>query len=87
MVAFLAESDPAAAAETFELIVEAVAVLQDHPHIGRPAEQGLRELIISRGRSGYIALYDVEEINDVVRIMAIRHQREAGFSIETEPTS
>ncbi|WP_211091364.1 type II toxin-antitoxin system RelE/ParE family toxin [Pseudothauera rhizosphaerae] len=76
---FLVDTEPAAALGTVELIEEAVAILQNHPLIGRPAEHGLRELVISRGRTGYVALYAFEEAQDCVLILAIRHQREAGY--------
>ena len=75
---FLIEADPSAAAETVGLIEEAVELLRRHPLIGRSVENGLRELIISRGRTGYVALYSFEEDRDAVLILAIRHQREAG---------
>jgi plasmid stabilization system protein ParE len=77
---FLLETDPAAALETVELIEEAVAVLKRHPLIGRPVELDLRELVISRGKTGYVALYSVEADQDAVLILAIRHQREAGYA-------
>jgi plasmid stabilization system protein ParE len=67
--------DPAVIA----LIAEAVELLARHPQIGRPAEHGLRELVISRGKSGYLALYDYDRESDLVAILAIRHQREAGY--------
>jgi len=76
---FLIDSDPLLAADTVGLIEEAVKVLIRHPLIGRPAEQLLRELVISRGRTGYVALYSYEEDQDAVLILAIRHQREAGY--------
>lgn len=76
---FLLETDPAAAAETAELIINAVSMLKLHPLIGRPVEYGYRELMISRGRTGYVALYTYDEICDLVLILAIRHQREAGY--------
>lgn len=76
---FLAEHDPGAALAAAEAIVEAVALLERHPLIGRPAEAGMRELIISRGRTGYVALYDWLEPIDTVIVLALRHQREAGF--------
>ena len=76
---FLLEADPAAALETTALIMEAVEVLANHPLIGRPVEEGLRELLISRGQSGYVALYSYEEAEDSVLLLAIRHQREAGY--------
>lgn len=76
---FLIETDPSAAAETVGLIEEAVELLRRHPLIGRPVEYGLRELIISRGRTGYVVLYSFEEDRDAVLVLAIRHQREAGY--------
>lgn len=79
LVDFLAESDPPAAAETAGLIVSAVNALQHHPLLGRTVESDLRELVISRGRSGYLALYRYDEARDRVLVLAIRHQREAGY--------
>lgn len=76
---FLIETDPSAAAETVGLIEEVVELLRRHPLIGRPVEYELRELVISRGRTGYVALYSFEEARDAVLILAIRHQREAGY--------
>lgn len=76
---FLLETDPLAAAETVGLIEEAVTVLKRHPLIGRPVESDLRELVISRGKTGYIALYSFEADQNAVLILAIRHQREAGY--------
>lgn len=77
---FLKESDPVAAGETIDLIAEAVSILKRHPLIGRPVEGGLRELVVSRGRTGYVALYSHEPEHDAVLILAIRHQREAGYA-------
>jgi plasmid stabilization system protein ParE len=82
--AFQAESDPQVALEKVGLIEEAILVLQRHPLIGRPVESDLRELIISRGRSGYAALYSFEEHQDAVLILSIRHQREAGLARQDE---
>lgn len=76
---FLLDIDSTAATATIELIEEAVGILRRHPLIGRPAEAGLRELVISRGRTGYLALYSFEEAEDAVLILALRHQREAGY--------
>lgn len=79
LVEFLLESDLAAALGAADLITEPVQILRNHPLVGRPCESELRELVISRGRSGYLALYDYVEAQDVVLILAIRHQREAGY--------
>jgi plasmid stabilization system protein ParE len=74
---FLYETEPLEAAKTIPLIVSAVDMLVVHPKIGRPCGQ-VRELVISRGKTGYIALYRYDEIRDVARVLAIRHQRELG---------
>lgn len=76
---FLVETDPGAAQQTIDLIVSAVDVLRRHPLIGRIAEEGYRELVISRGASGYLALYRYDEGRDEVLVLSIRHQREAGY--------
>jgi plasmid stabilization system protein ParE len=77
---FLADQDPAAALAVKEIIFEGLGILQRHPLIGRAAEHDFRELVISRGKSGYVALYQYFEAEDVVLVVAVRHQREAGFS-------
>jgi plasmid stabilization system protein ParE len=77
---FLIDTDPVAASQTVDLIAEAVTILKRHPLIGRAVEDRLRELVISRGKSGYIALYSHEADHDKVMILAIRHHRESGFA-------
>ena len=74
---FIAEHDPFAASRAAERIVEAILLLANHPYIGRPLRGDLRELVISHGRTGYAAVYRVRA--NAVTILAIRHQREAGF--------
>jgi len=59
-----------------ELIVGAIEMLADHPLVGREAEEELRELVVSRGKTGYVVLYDFAEIEDAILIGAVRHQRE-----------
>ena len=54
---FLIESNPTAALATIDLIEEAIMLLERHQLIGRLIDDALRELIISRGKSGYVALY------------------------------
>lgn len=76
---FLWEHDPDAAIAAVRVIVHGVSVLEQHPLIGRPAEEGMRELVISRGRTGYVALYDYLDPIDTVVVLALRHQREAGY--------
>jgi plasmid stabilization system protein ParE len=60
-------------------IQSAVDILAAHPLIGRRVEEELRELVISYGQTGYVALYRHVIARDEVRILAIRHQRELGF--------
>ena len=74
---FLLEVDAPAARKTIPLIISAIETLRLHPNIGRRRGSHVRELVISRGKTGYIALYRYDEIRDVARILAIRHQREA----------
>ncbi len=76
---FLYKENPREAEKTVGLITEAVQILENHPLIGRPTEQGLRQLVISRGTSGYMALYSYEATEDAVLVLAVRHQREAGY--------
>lgn len=76
---FLEQEAPEFAIMVGEKIVDATAVLQRHPLIGRPAPHNLRELVISRGRTGYVALYRFLPANNRIDILAIRHQRECGF--------
>jgi plasmid stabilization system protein ParE len=73
--------DPATALEHIDKVRSAVLILDAHPEIGRPAGRGspLRELIVSHGKTGYLALYEYSPVEKLVRIVAIRHQREAGY--------
>ena len=79
LVDFLLVTHPLDPARTNDLITDALCILERHPMIGRPIEQGLRELVISRGNSGYLALYQYDESADVVIVLAVRHQREQGY--------
>jgi len=77
---FLVESDDPMAGELLDFILDALQVLTHQPGIGRPVEGGLRELIISRRRNGYLARYEFDEARDLVLVARIRHQRESGYS-------
>ena len=79
---FLAEHDPRAAVGAGKTIAEAVNTLSNHPLIGRTVTGELRELVISYGKSGYIALYRFLTVPDQIRILAIRHQRELDYPME-----
>lgn len=75
----LLETSPTIAVETVDLILDALDVLARHPRMGRPVHRGLRELVISRGRNGYLALYTYDEQTDIALVLAVRHQRELDY--------
>jgi plasmid stabilization system protein ParE len=76
---FLFDYVPDHAALHIEAIIDAVDVLASSPLIGRPAAAGLRELIISHGASGYLALYRFDPAQDTVFVLAVRSQRELDY--------
>lgn len=76
---FLRSENPSAALAAVKAIQSAVEHLADHPLVGRRLEGELRELVISYGQTGYVALYRFVISRDEIRVLAIRHQRELGF--------
>jgi plasmid stabilization system protein ParE len=79
---FIAASDPRRAREQLLGVRRALEMLAEHPLLGRDAEDGRRELVLSRGRHGYVAKYRWLPEADVVLILAVRHQLEAGYPHE-----
>lgn len=79
---FIAAGNPARARTQLLSVRRAFELLADHPHLGRLVEDGRRELILSRGGDGYAALYQWFPADEVVMILAVRHQREAGYPEE-----
>ena len=75
---FIADRDSARALQTVQRIREAVMILERHPLIGRPVEEGRRELVMAHGRGTYVALYRWLPADESVLVLAIRHGREAG---------
>lgn len=69
------------AAQRIEHIQSAVDILEQHPLIGRPTSNQLRELVIGKGSGGYLALYRYSATHDTALILAIRSQREGSWSI------
>lgn len=67
------------APERIAEIIRGVAILSHSPLIGRPAKGGKRELVIGQGARGYVALCRYIVDIDMVFILAIRSQREAGY--------
>jgi plasmid stabilization system protein ParE len=66
--------------ETQAALTENRRAFIDDTRGGQPVESGFRVLVISRGRSGYLALYRYDEARDRVLVLTIRHQREAGYT-------
>lgn len=61
-------------------IVLAIDVLEHNPLIGRPVAGEKRELVIGRRARGYVALYRYVAQIDTVFVLALRSQREAGYT-------
>ena len=76
---FLLDHAPEYASQRIEAIVAAIDVLALSPLIGRPVALGQRELIISTGASGYLALYRYDPLQDTVYVLAVRSQREQQY--------
>lgn len=57
-----------------------IATLNTSPFTCRKAGQSpfLRELVIPFGRSGYVALFEIEDASNVV-VVAVRHQLEDDY--------
>jgi plasmid stabilization system protein ParE len=79
LYAFLAQEDVAAAKRALVTIRRALALVKELPYLCRKAgaDPTLRELVISFGARGYVALYRVEP--ETISILAVRHQREDDF--------
>ena len=78
---FLATKNPRAAIRAGRAIERQFQLLETAPDIGRPIDDApeLRELIVGFGDSGYVALYRHDAADDIVFVLAVRHQREAGY--------
>lgn len=80
IVEFLLSAAPQYAFAAAGQIRTAIDILEAHPNIGRRARNDVRELVISHGASGYLALYRLDAAADMVQVLRIRHQREAGYA-------
>jgi plasmid stabilization system protein ParE len=77
---FLRSKDANAARRAGEAIRQGVKLLGAYPRIGRMVDDlppHYREWPIDFGDSGYVARYRVDD--DAITILAIRHQKEAGY--------
>jgi len=78
---FLVVQDVHAAERALDAIRKAAQLLEAFPFTCRKIEDGgpfKRELIISFGSSGYVALFEIED-DKTVTILALRHQREDDY--------
>jgi plasmid stabilization system protein ParE len=81
LYSFLLVQDVQVASNALAAIHKAVELLATFPFTCRKAQADnpfLRELIISFGANGYVALFEIEE-NNIVTILAVRHQREDDY--------
>lgn len=81
LFAFIAEQDLQAAKRTRKTIAASIQLLEQFPFTCRKATSNnnfLRELVISFGGAGYVALFEIED-NETVTILAVRHQREDDY--------
>ena len=76
----LAEHEAADAKSHIEDILRAIDVLERNPLIGRRVRTDLRELVIGRRARGYVALYRYVMELDTVFVLAVRSQKEAGYT-------
>lgn len=79
--AFLRPKNPSAAKRAGEAIIQGAQALGVHSQMGRLVDdlpEHYREWLIDFGDSGYVARYRID--SDTVTILAVRHQKEAGYS-------
>lgn len=77
---FLRPRNADAARRAGEAIRQGMRILGAHSRIGRAVDdlpEPFRERLIDFGDSGYVARYRID--GDIVTILAIRHQKEAGY--------
>ena len=72
----LAKHESDQGAQRIEAIISALDVLESNPEMGRRVRGEFWELVIGRGRKGYLALYQYLSEADLVLVLAIRSQRE-----------
>ncbi len=78
---FLVEHDLATAQRARAAIAKAFEFLQAFPFACRkatPEHPFLREMVISFGQAGYVALFEIDDA-DTVTVLAVRHQREDDY--------
>ncbi len=76
---FLAAHDPDIAVDAASAILSAIEMLALHPLAGPRVEGEMRELVISYGKTGYVALYRFLPVAEQIRVLSFRHQRELDY--------
>ena len=79
---FLTQQDSPLTGQLAAFIAKAVTVLAIQPRIGRRTTHNHRELIVHRGRSGYLARYRYDRKRLTVTVLRIRHQSESGYTLD-----
>ena len=85
LIDHLTQHDVPDAASRITEVLDAIQILSHSPLIGRKVKGGKRELVIGRASRGYVALYRYISDIDVVFVLAVRGQREAGFKGTQRP--
>jgi plasmid stabilization system protein ParE len=80
---FLADYDVEIADKALEAIDASFSAMSRHPYICRKVQReefpvDWRELVISFGSSGYLALFEITS-DEEVTVMAVKHQREIDY--------
>ena len=81
LYAFILESDLQAAGRARDAIGKGIDLLTEFPFTCRkvmPDNPFLRELVISFGATGYVALFEIDD-HETVTLLAVRHQREDDY--------
>jgi plasmid stabilization system protein ParE len=81
--AFYVRTNPQLADRALDTILSVFETLQRHPYICRKADGGAlgplwRELLISFGASGYVALFQIQGDSSIL-VAAVRSQRESDY--------
>jgi plasmid stabilization system protein ParE len=73
--------DPILGDKAVSTILSALRLLLTNPLTGRPVKNKVeqRERVITFGNQGFVALYHINSPANEIMILAIRHQREAGY--------
>ena len=73
--------DPQVGDRAIAAIFLSLRLLLTNPLAGRPMKKRaeLRERVIVFGNQGFVVLYKFDSNADEIAILAIRHQREAGY--------